>query len=93
MSTEIDPNKVLRSFFGADGRLRQMPTKHAKLLVVLERLAQEFAPGQRYTEKAVNETLLRFHEDFCTLRRHLVDYKLLARASGEYWRLEPAAAQ
>ena len=91
MSNEIDRNKILRSFFSPDGRLKQMPVKKAKLIGVLERLAEEFAPGQRYTEKEVNETLLRFHDDFCTLRRNLVDYKLLARAAGQYWRLEPAA--
>jgi hypothetical protein len=85
----LDTEKVLRSFFGPDGRLKQMPVKQAKLQIVLVRLAEEFEPGRRYTEKAVNETLLRFHEDFCTLRRYLVDTHRLARANGVYWRLEP----
>jgi hypothetical protein len=87
---ELDPTKVLHSFFGPDGRLKQMPVKPAKLAIVLARLAEEFEPGRRYPEKAVNETLLRFHEDFCTLRRSLVDSHLLARAGGEYWLVEQA---
>lgn len=33
-------DRVLANFLGADGRLRTIPTKHAKLLVVLDHLAQ-----------------------------------------------------
>ena len=38
-----------------------VPSKHAKLLVVLDRLAQEFEPGRTYPESEVNEVLNRFH--------------------------------
>ena len=40
--------RVARHFFDAGGRLHTIPSKHAKLLVVLDRLAQEFEPGQTY---------------------------------------------
>lgn len=86
----LDPDKVIRSFFGPDGRLKQMPVKQAKLQIVLAHLAENFEPGRRYPEKAVNEVLLQFHPDFCTLRRYLVDSRLLARAEGQYWRTESA---
>ena len=48
---------MLRNFFDDDGRLHTIPSKHAKLLVVLDRLAQEFEPGQTYPEPEVNEVL------------------------------------
>lgn len=83
----LDPEKVIRSFIDAQGRLKQIPVKQGKLQIVLAHLAAQFAPGQRYPESAVNETLKRFHEDFCTLRRNLVDYRFLSRENGEYWRL------
>ncbi|MDF2630108.1 MAG: hypothetical protein K0R39_3939 [Symbiobacteriaceae bacterium] len=83
----LDPEKVMRNFIDADGRLRQIPVKQAKLQVVLAHLAAQFEPGVRYPERQVNETLKRFHEDFCTLRRNLVDYRYLGRADGDYWRL------
>lgn len=69
-----------------DGRLVNLPTKRSKRLVVLERLAQEFEPGQHYSERAVNAALRRFDEDVAALRRYLVDEGFLDRSSGEYWR-------
>ena len=47
--------------------------KHLKLLVVLDRLAQEFEPGRTYPESEVNEVLNRFHPDHAALRRYLVE--------------------
>ncbi|HWI64765.1 MAG TPA: DUF2087 domain-containing protein [Symbiobacteriaceae bacterium] len=82
----LDSEKVIRNFTGPDGRLKQIPVKNAKLQIVLAHLAAEFSPGRQYPEKDVNETLKRFHDDFCTLRRNLVDYGFLTRADGLYWR-------
>lgn len=80
-----DAARVLRTFLRG-GRLVSIPTQKAKLLVVLDRLAQEFEPGQRYTEREVNARLRPFHDDVAALRRHLVDNDLLSRERGEYWR-------
>jgi hypothetical protein len=76
---------VLRQWF-VGGRLKEIPTKRSKRLVVLTRLALEFDVGVRYREREVNETLRRFHPDVASLRRHLVDEGLLSRDHGEYWR-------
>ena len=57
----------------ADGRLHTIPSKHAKLLVVLDHLAQSFEPGQRYEEAEVNLVLRGFHDDYAALRRYLVE--------------------
>ncbi|MFC5179182.1 DUF2087 domain-containing protein [Nocardioides taihuensis] len=78
--------RVLSNFMSADGRLHTIPTKHAKLLVVLDRLSQEFEPGRTYAEAEVNETLLRFHPDYAALRRYLVENQFLTREEGRYWR-------
>jgi hypothetical protein len=77
---------VLRSFFTEDGRLHTIPSRHTKRLVVLDRLAQEFEPGQTYPEAAVNEVLQRFHPDHAALRRYLVENGFLTREDGWYWR-------
>lgn len=76
---------VLRQYF-RDGRLREIPAKQSKRLIVLTRLALEFEPGVRYSEREVNETLKRFHDDYASLRRYLVDDELLTRDKGTYWR-------
>jgi hypothetical protein len=91
---EIDADeydrKVLRDFMTADGKLKALPTQEKKLQAVLRYLAQAFEPGQQYTEKQVNEILLRTYADMTTLRRCLVDAGLLQRERGVYWRTAPA---
>jgi DNA-binding HxlR family transcriptional regulator len=79
--------KVLRTFFRR-GQLIQIPAQYKKQIIILERLVEEFEPGQEYTERQVNQTLLEFHDDVASLRRMMIDHKLMAREKGIYWRLE-----
>ena len=76
---------VLRSYFRG-GRLREIPAKQAKRLIILNRLSLEFEPSVHYSEREVNEILKRFHQDYASLRRYLVDEDLLTREKGQYWR-------
>lgn len=78
--------QVLRTFFDDQGRLTTIPVKHAKRLVVLDRLAQLFEPGERYPETEVNRLLRGAHDDVAALRRYLVDEGFLSREGGVYWR-------
>jgi len=80
-----ETRKVLRAFV-SDGRLQSIPVSHAKRMVVLDWLAQDFEPGQTYTEKMVNLILGKRYPDTAALRRHLVDNGFLNRAEGSYWR-------
>jgi hypothetical protein len=80
-----DDARILRRYFRG-GRLTQIPAQRARKLVILDRLAQEFDVGSRYSERQVNAILRRFHEDVASLRRFLVDEGFLDRAAGEYWR-------
>jgi hypothetical protein len=80
------PEKVLGNFLDADGRLHTIPSKHSKLLVVLDFLAQAFEPGRKYPEKRVNEILGGFHPDYAALRRYLVENGFLDRCDNVYWR-------
>jgi hypothetical protein len=68
------------------GRLTLIPPQRSRKLVILDRLAQEFDVGARYSERQVNAILRRFHEDVASLRRFLVDEGFLDREAGEYWR-------
>ncbi len=78
--------QVLRTFFDDQGRLTTIPARRAKRLVVLDRLAQLFEPGERYPETEVNRLLRNAHHDVAALRRHLVDEGFLGRENGVYWR-------
>jgi len=82
--------KILKSYLSADGSIKHIPSQPAKLQVILNYLVQAFAPDTNYTEKEVNQILRRFHEDTATLRRYLVDSKLLDREGdcSRYWRIQ-----
>ena len=77
---------VLRAFV-RDGQLRQMPAARSKRRILLEHIATVFEPGVRYPEKDVDAVLRTWYADYASLRRYLVDEQLLARESGEYWRI------
>src|ERR1700689_4523927 len=75
------------SGFVDHGRLRALPSKRSKRLMLLDTMAQVFEPGIRYPEPLVNELLSVLHPDYAALRRYLVDEQLMDRAGGEYWRI------
>jgi predicted transcriptional regulator len=77
--------KVLDSFF-TYGKLKSIPVQRKKKLIVLEKIAELFEVGKRYTEKEVNLIIADINDDFCTLRRELIIEKLLERDHGVYWR-------
>lgn len=82
----MSDDRVLRNFLTDDGRLHTLPSRRAKMLVVLDHVAQAFEPGRVYAEPEVNDILQRFHPDHAALRRYLVDDQFLTRAGGRYWR-------
>ena len=79
-------DSVLRRFFGPDGRLITMPAKQSRKLAVFDLIAQRFVPGVRYTELEINRELMQLYDDYVSLRRGLVDFGMLDRADGWYWR-------
>ena len=76
---------VLKSYFRG-GRLTEIPARQSKRRIVLTRIALEFEAGVTYPEREVNQILERFHPDYASLRRYLVDEGLLSRERGRYWR-------
>ena len=84
---EAFDRKVLKDFLRRDGSLKEIPAQYKKLQAVLRHIVQEFAQEQQYSEKQVNDVLARFHPDTASLRRALIDIKLMQRANGKYWRL------
>lgn len=81
---EKEQLSVLRNFFTPDGKLKQLPGKQKKRLIVLEYLIRNLQVGKRYTEKEINEHLQSFHEDYATIRRELVIHHFFYRENGIY---------
>lgn len=74
--------------FMPGGKLVAMPHKHEQVLAVLSEIATKFEPEKQYVEREVNVILEEVNEDYCTLRRALVDYGYLSRSGGIYERVE-----
>lgn len=70
----------------ADGRLATMPVKADRRHLVLCHLADRIPPGISLDEFAVNNLLRGFSDDVATLRRFLVEAKLLDRPTPGHYR-------
>lgn len=77
---------VLDSFFEY-GRLKAIPAQRKKERICLEEIAKELELGRPYPERELNQVLLRFHQDYCTLRRDMISEGILRREEGLYTRL------
>lgn len=78
--------KVIKTFFEY-GKLKSIPVQRKKKRICLEEIAKSFVVGIKYEEKEVNEIILRFHEDFCTIRRDMVCEHIMER-NGNIYRLK-----
>ena len=85
----------------ANGPLTGFPTRRADQDLLLRLAAARFDPRRVYTEPEVNEILRTWLTTFCapfgidhvSMRRYLVDARLLVRdsAGASYWVAAPAA--
>lgn len=82
----VSGDERILATFVVDGRLRSIPTQRSKRRVVLDRIAQDFEPGLRYSEPEVNAIVGRWHDDHAAIRRYLIDESFLDRDHGTYWR-------
>ena len=83
-------HEQIRNFLDTEGRLTLFPGKRKKKICALFYLAEKFEAGRAYTEREINEVLLRWHAfgDPATLRRELYDYHFLDRSpDGRVYRL------
>jgi hypothetical protein len=85
--------RELRPFVDEGGRLVQWPVRQKVQRMAAEYLSTRFEPGREYSERQVNELLLRWHTfgDWALLRRVLCDWRYMEREpDGTRYRLRPA---
>ena len=87
--SEDEDRAMMHEAFFKDGRLLSIPTHSRTRRFVVEKLAEAFEWGHLYEEKEVNALIQRFHDDVATLRRALIDEKLMMRENGKYWLIRP----
>ncbi|MDQ5824833.1 MAG: DUF2087 domain-containing protein [Chloroflexota bacterium] len=83
-----DARELVIDTFLRGGRLSAFPKKQEQIIIILEEVARKFEPDKQYAERDVNVILEEVNEDYCTLRRHLVDYGYLDRSGGIYLKRE-----
>jgi hypothetical protein len=91
---DLDPAPVIEAVardpqlkaFLSNGRIETIPARHQRRRMLLDKIAQAFEPGVRYSERRVSLFLRSIHPDYAALRRYLVDEDFLSRTGGEYWR-------
>ena len=79
VDTEEKYKKEVISNFFKYGRLTQIPTQRKKREIVLAEILRQFEFEREYDEKEVNEIILRYHEDFCTIRREMISFGMMTR--------------
>lgn len=82
--------KVLSTFF-VYGKLIKIPAQRKKRMIVLEEICKSFKPDTAYKEKEVNVIISEFHDDFCTIRREMIDVGLMSRQDGIYRKISDRA--
>jgi hypothetical protein len=80
--------KVLQTFFSND-RLEKLPAQHKKRIIILEQFAAKFNLNQRYTEQEVTALIVPMYDDYCLIRRLLIDEEFIRRDGTTYWRDKP----
>ncbi len=85
--TETEREEKIKKFFEEDGILKRFPKKEKDKLIVLMKIAGDFASNRIYSEKEVNEILKRYYEDYVLLRRYLIEYGFIIRKpdGSSYW--------
>ena len=68
--------------------MKSLPAQRKKMEAVLHYAVTLFEFDVQYPEKQVNLILSALHDDTATLRRELIDYGLMARDHGIYWRVK-----
>ena len=79
--------EVISNFFKY-GRLKRIPTQRKKREIVLAEILSQFEFNREYGEKEVNEIILNYHEDFCTIRREMIAFGMMTRDHEIYKRVK-----
>jgi biotin operon repressor len=75
--------KVLKTFFRKN-KLLKLPVQKKKKMIVLEEFIRKFTPGRKYREEEVNNIIIKLYDDYCTIRRLMVDEGIMTRENQIY---------
>jgi excisionase family DNA binding protein len=82
----MNPAEKIVGRFVKDGRFEQLPVQRKKRKYILEYILKQFKAGKVYDENEVNDIILKYHDDYCRIRREFVDERMMYRNEGKYRR-------
>ncbi len=89
MYTFTEKEHVITQYFSSLEPLimRQFPSKQKRIYIALTMIIDCFDKHKKYHEKDVNAVLRSIYDDHVTIRRYLIEYRLLARTKDGalYW--------
>lgn len=85
--TAEECERIIGKYFREDGTMARFPIKAKERVALLRRVVGLLAPGEKYTEKALNGILSAVTDDYVLVRRCLVDYGFVSRLrdGSAYW--------
>jgi hypothetical protein len=87
--TKEEETAILANMFSSlqPLKLKNLSPKEKKKIVILKKIAGQFEPGRKYSEKEINAVLEDIYDDFATIRRYLIEYGFMNRTNDgkEYW--------
>lgn len=87
--TTNEEQRILNNYFISIEplKLKLMPSKEKRKIVILKRIAAEFSGDKKYTEKELNAIIKNIYHDIATIRRYLIEYGFLDRTKdcSAYW--------
>ncbi len=75
--------KVLSTYM-QDGKVTRLPSQNKKRWTIYLEIIKLFEVGKKYQEREINDIISSIYEDYCLIRRELVDEGVLAREDGIY---------
>ena len=76
-------DKVLETFI-RDGKVVKMPAQLKKRLIILSWFAGKFQRQRTYQEDEVSHIIAQHYDDYCLVRRDLIDYQFMRRKNQIY---------
>ncbi|MFA8342776.1 MAG: DUF2087 domain-containing protein [Rhodothermaceae bacterium] len=80
-------DKVISAFI-KNGKIEKLPRQLKKKLLIMEWISEKFSYNKSYSEMEVNEIIGKYYDDYCTVRRYMVDYNYFERKKNVYKKLK-----
>ena len=79
--------KIIDYYMTQEGELKSYPSYEKSKQIILEKIAEGFQTGRKYSEEEINYQLANVYKDYRLIKEELMNYNYLGRSNkgGIYW--------